>query len=265
MLALATSSGSIVDVVRPARRRAGEVDGAVAATAAARRGRGRLGGRPQAGLGQVGGVREPGGLADDDPDAGAAVAPGAELLDLAVVEQGRRGPLVLDEHLGELAPGPHGRAEDALRISRLDHGRRSWPCESAWSEGAYRTPVPPEPGLAAEVDLTVADADTAVAMRSGEVPVLATPRVVALCEEASVKAIAGRLVARQTSVGMRVQLDHLAPTASATGRAPRPRSSGSRAAASRSPSRVNDERGLSPPASVTRVIVDIERFLDKAR
>ena len=39
------------------------------------------------------------------------------------------------------------------------------------------------------------------------------PGVVALCEEVSVKAIAGRLPANETSVGMRVQLDHLHPSA----------------------------------------------------
>ena len=73
--------------------------------------------------------------------------------------------------------------------------------------------MPLEPGLTAEVLLAVTDDDTAIAFGSGEVPVLGTPRIVALVEEASIKAIELRLDPGTTSVGMRVQLDHLAPTA----------------------------------------------------
>jgi predicted thioesterase len=68
------------------------------------------------------------------------------------------------------------------------------------------------PGLTATVELTVADADTAVALRSGDVAVLATPRVVALAEEATVAAVAPVLESGLTTVGTRVELDHLAPT-----------------------------------------------------
>jgi predicted thioesterase len=49
-----------------------------------------------------------------------------------------------------------------------------------------------EPGLWGEADLVVGDADTACAMASGDVPVLATPRVVALCE-AACAALVGHL------------------------------------------------------------------------
>ena len=48
-------------------------------------------------------------------------------------------------------------------------------------------------GTSAVVVLTVGPEDTAVALHSGEVEVLGTPRVVALAEEATVKALAGRL------------------------------------------------------------------------
>ncbi|HZB48080.1 MAG TPA: hotdog domain-containing protein [Mycobacteriales bacterium] len=41
---------------------------------------------------------------------------------------------------------------------------------------------------------------------------LATPRVVALAEAATVAALAGRLDPADTSVGTRVELDHLAPS-----------------------------------------------------
>jgi fluoroacetyl-CoA thioesterase len=64
-------------------------------------------------------------------------------------------------------------------------------------------------GITATVKLTVSDADTAIAVGSGEVPVLGTPRLLALAESATVTALAGRLDPGQTSVGTRVQLDHL--------------------------------------------------------
>jgi predicted thioesterase len=67
------------------------------------------------------------------------------------------------------------------------------------------------PGLSAEALLRVSSADTAAALGSGEVPVLGTPRVLALCEQACVRALAGHLAPGQTSVGTRVELDHLAP------------------------------------------------------
>src|SRR4051812_38684672 len=67
-------------------------------------------------------------------------------------------------------------------------------------------------GLSAEIVHLVEDADTAIALRSGEVPVLATPRVVALCEEASVAALRDSLADGETSVGARVEITHLAPT-----------------------------------------------------
>ncbi|MGW0505369.1 thioesterase family protein [Micromonospora sp. NPDC003241] len=68
------------------------------------------------------------------------------------------------------------------------------------------------PGLSARVELTVTDADTAEAVGSGDVPVLGTPRVVALAEAATVAASAPHLPAGSTSVGTRVELTHLAAT-----------------------------------------------------
>lgn len=69
------------------------------------------------------------------------------------------------------------------------------------------------PGLAGEASLDVTDSDTAIAMGSGDVAVLATPRVVALCEEATCAALNGHLPGGTTSVGSRVEIDHRAPTA----------------------------------------------------
>lgn len=67
-------------------------------------------------------------------------------------------------------------------------------------------------GRTAAVTLTVDESDTAVALGSGEVRVLATPRVVALAEEASVAAIADELEPEQTSVGVYVELRHRVPS-----------------------------------------------------
>ena len=68
------------------------------------------------------------------------------------------------------------------------------------------------PGLTARVELTVTDADTAEAVGSGDVPVLGTPRVVALAEAATVAAVAARLPAGSTTVGVRVELEHRTAT-----------------------------------------------------
>ena len=65
-----------------------------------------------------------------------------------------------------------------------------------------------QPGLTAEITLRVGESDTAIAYGSGDVPVLATPRLIALCEEATVAAVAGQLPDGTTSVGTRVEADH---------------------------------------------------------
>jgi fluoroacetyl-CoA thioesterase len=68
------------------------------------------------------------------------------------------------------------------------------------------------PGLTASASFGVADADTAIALGSGLVPVLATPRLLAWCEAVTVQAIETGLDEGRTSVGSRVQLDHLRAT-----------------------------------------------------
>lgn len=125
--------------------------------------------------------------------------------------------------------------------------------------------MPVEPGLIGHVELTVSESDTAVALGSGDVAVLATPRVVALCEAAAMKAVEGLLPEGETSVGMRVQIDHLAPTAvggQVTADAKLEKVEGRRLGFSVS---VSDERGLVAAGKVTRVVVERERFLDKSR
>ncbi|MFI6507542.1 MULTISPECIES: thioesterase family protein [Streptosporangium] len=65
------------------------------------------------------------------------------------------------------------------------------------------------PGLQARLLIMVEREDTAARVGSGDVPVLATPRLLALAEQATVQAIAGALDAGRTSVGTRVRLEHL--------------------------------------------------------
>ncbi|GAA0260532.1 thioesterase family protein [Cryptosporangium japonicum] len=67
-------------------------------------------------------------------------------------------------------------------------------------------------GLTGRAALTVTDADTAEAVGSGDVPVLATPRLFALAESATVDAVRAALPAEMTSVGVRVELAHRLPT-----------------------------------------------------
>lgn len=119
-------------------------------------------------------------------------------------------------------------------------------------------------GLSASVDLTVADGDTALALHSGDVPVLGTPRILALVEEATMRALEGHLEDGTTSVGMRVQLEHISPTA--VGESLRAEASLERVEGRRLVFHVSarDHRGLVAAGKVTRVVVDVDRFMAKA-
>ncbi len=68
-------------------------------------------------------------------------------------------------------------------------------------------------GACGEVVEVVADGDTAVALGSGGLPVLATPRLLAWCEAATCRAVDGALASGSSSVGTSVQLEHLAASA----------------------------------------------------
>jgi len=113
---------------------------------------------------------------------------------------------------------------------------------------------------------TVNNEDTAVALGSGDLPVLGTPRLLAWCEAATCAAIEPTLAAGSTSVGTRVELEHQAAsvvgqqvevTASSTyvdGRLHR------FTVAARN---LADAGGGKVVATgeITRVVVDVERFL----
>lgn len=65
-------------------------------------------------------------------------------------------------------------------------------------------------GQAADRSHSVGATDTATALGSGDVAVLATPRLLAWMEAATVAVVDGRLDQGSTSVGTRVELQHLA-------------------------------------------------------
>ena len=125
--------------------------------------------------------------------------------------------------------------------------------------------VPAKIGVTAEVELSVTQADTATAQRSGEVAVLATPRIVGLCEEASIAALAGQLSANETSVGTRIELAHLAPVlvgSRVRACATLEKTEGRRLVFNVT---VTDRSGLVAAGRLTRVVVDTDQFMEKAR
>jgi fluoroacetyl-CoA thioesterase len=125
--------------------------------------------------------------------------------------------------------------------------------------------VPLEPGLCAELDLTVADADTARTMCSGDVDVLGTPRILALNEEATVMAVAGQLEPGETTVGTRVELSHVAPIAigsTVKAEVTLDKVEGRRLIFTAS---VSDESGLVAAGKIHRAVVQLDGFMEKAR
>lgn len=84
------------------------------------------------------------------------------------------------------------------------------------SVSASRGPEPfgPDPLSTPSATLRrrVAAFDTAYAVRSGDLPVLATPVLLGWCEEATVVAVSGLLPGGTTTVGTRLELDHLRAT-----------------------------------------------------
>ena len=119
------------------------------------------------------------------------------------------------------------------------------------------------PGLAASMSLTVEPTDTAAEIGSGSVPVLATPRLLALCEQATVAAVADHIGPGMTTVGVQVRLDHVTPS-------PVGRTVSAEATLDKVTGRklfftvsAHDDRGLVAAGKVTRVVVDEASFLAK--
>ena len=69
-----------------------------------------------------------------------------------------------------------------------------------------------EIGLKHTSELTVSDAVTAQQMGSGDMPVLATPAMMALMENAAMLAVADQLPEGSTTVGGHIESSHLKPS-----------------------------------------------------
>ena len=67
-------------------------------------------------------------------------------------------------------------------------------------------------GITHESLLTVSASDTAAALGSGDMEVLATPALIALMENAAMLCVAPYLAAGQTTVGSQIASTHLKPT-----------------------------------------------------
>ncbi|MGH8973253.1 MAG: thioesterase family protein [Acidimicrobiia bacterium] len=120
------------------------------------------------------------------------------------------------------------------------------------------------PGLAAIIDHVVSETDTSAAMGTSDVPVLATPRIILLAEQATGEALAGRLEPGMSAVEHRVEISHVAPTpvgATVRAEAVLETVDGRRLVFRIT---ISDQRGLVAAGRFTRVIVSRDRFLEKA-
>jgi len=118
------------------------------------------------------------------------------------------------------------------------------------------------PGRAAELTFMVTDADTALAVGSGDLPVLGTPRLLAWCEAATCAAVVDALAVGATTVGTRVELEHL--VASAVGRSLVVRATLAGQDGRRLTFEVeaaHDDGQVVGRGVVERVVVDADRFL----
>jgi predicted thioesterase len=105
--------------------------------------------------------------------------------------------------------------------------------------------------------------DTAISLGSGDVPVLATPRVVAWLEAAAVAALEG-LPPEATTVGIHIEVDHTAPTI--VGAEVRAEAEVTATEGPRIEFAVNAYEGdqIVARGAHTRVIVDRRRFMARA-
>lgn len=115
-------------------------------------------------------------------------------------------------------------------------------------------------GLEGAAEMVVGEKDLAIALGSGDVAVMGTPRMVALAEAATVAALDGALEPGRTSVGTRIDMRHLAP--SPVGRAVKAQATlarieGKLLAFSVA---VHDDGGLVGEGTIERVIVNREKF-----
>jgi len=118
-------------------------------------------------------------------------------------------------------------------------------------------------GESATRTFTVTEEDTAVALGSGSLEVLGTPRMLAWCEAATCAAVDRDLPKGRTSVGTRVQLEHVG--ASAVGAVVRVTATvaylDGRLVRFEVAAEQDPDARLVAHGEITRVVVDRERFL----
>jgi predicted thioesterase len=110
---------------------------------------------------------------------------------------------------------------------------------------------------------TVTEDDTAVAVGSGSLPVLGTPRLLAWCEAVTCAAIDPTLEEGRTSVGTRVTLEHLAASPVGAEITVSASSSYVDGRLVRFTVAAREGAKLVGNGEVTRVVVDAERFLSR--
>ena len=122
-----------------------------------------------------------------------------------------------------------------------------------------------EKGAAAQSRTTVCEANTAAAMGSGDMPVFATPAMVALMENAAMLAVAPGLPEGAATVGAEMNVSHIKPSglgaeivASAVVTAVEGRKITFNVGA-------RDAEGMFGEGTHVRFIVDRERFLAKLK
>jgi predicted thioesterase len=117
-------------------------------------------------------------------------------------------------------------------------------------------------GSAADLVTEVTEEDTAVAVGSGSLPVLGTPRLLAWCEQATCRALEPALLPGSTTVGTAVHLEHLLPSRvgeRVTVRAVVQHTDGRRVVLAVT---ATDAAGtVVGRGTVERVVVDVHRFL----
>lgn len=120
-----------------------------------------------------------------------------------------------------------------------------------------------ETGLSARSVTTVTAEKTAAAMGSGDLPVFATPAMVALMEHAAMEAVAASLPEGSTTVGSEMNTSHLKPSklgAEITATAVLTAVEGRRLTFNVG---ARDDEGVIGEGTHVRYIVDCERFMAK--
>lgn len=117
--------------------------------------------------------------------------------------------------------------------------------------------------LTATLTFSVTEDDTAVAVGSGSLPVLGTPRLLAWCEAATCAAIESNLDAGRTSVGTRMTLEHLAASKVGAKVTVTAASSYADGRLVRFTVSARQDGKLVGSGEVTRVVVDSEKFLSR--